>query len=352
LREVLCFDIGSGGLSAARFDEQLEAREYREFPWQLPLTAATVEDAFDALMAAQQSGTRPAAIAISSFMHSFLVTAEERIPKTPLHTWMDSDSRDGIDVIRRAIGSEFHQRTGCRMHPMFPVFKLATMKLASMDRVISPKSFLVQKLAGKFVDDFGMAAASGLLNVQSADWDVDVLRAAQLSSSSLPQLVEAHAIVGNTAQGVPVVNGSGDGFMANVGSGCDSSNRIAITIGTSAAARQMLPSPKLDDVAGTFCYRGLLGCASSNGGNVLDWARAQFGVSSLLEVTGHDIPIFMPWLNGERSLEWNPESASSVAWANAATHSCRVVPRGDGRRVVQPRAVCRSDREGVRYPCQ
>jgi len=307
LRDVFCFDIGSGGFSAARFDEHLIAREYREVPWQLPLTAAMLQGAFDTLMNALQSGPRPAAISISSFMHSFLVSDENGNPKTPLHTWMDSDSREGIDAIRHAIGSEFHRRTGCRMHPMFPVFKLATMKLGPKDRVISPKSFLVQKLTGRFVDDLGMAAASGLLNAHSADWDADILRAAQLSVSNLPQLEESHAIVGNTAQDVPVVNGSGDGFMANIGSGCETSGRIAITIGTSAAARQMLPSPRLDDLAGTFCYRGLLGCASSNGGNALDWARAEFGVSNPLEVTGHDIPIFMPWLNGERSLEWNPD---------------------------------------------
>jgi gluconokinase len=294
LREVLCFDIGSGGLSAARFDENLEAREYREVPWQLPLSAAKLEDAFDELMNALKFGIRPAAISISSFMHSFLVTSEDGNPKTPLHTWIDSESRDGIDTIRRAIGSEFHQRTGCRMHPMFPVFKLATMKLTAKDRVISPKSFLVRKLTGKFVDDFGMTAASGLLNARSANWDVDILRAAKVSSSNLPQLEESHAIVGHTAQGVPVVNGTGDGFMANAGSGCESSRRIAITIGTSAAARQMLPSPKLDDAAGTFCYRGLLGCASSNGGNALDWARAEFGISNATEVLGHEIPSSCP----------------------------------------------------------
>ena len=51
-----------------------------------------------------------------------------------------------------------------------------------------------------------------------------------------------------------------------------------MTLGTSAVARQSLTKPALDLLAGTFCYRAaedayILGCAGSNGGNVLDWGR-------------------------------------------------------------------------------
>jgi gluconokinase len=75
----------------------------------------------------------------------------------------------------------------------------------------------------------------------------------------------------------------------------------------------MVRTPALVSARGTFCYRAnghdsfLLGCASSNGGNVLDWARREFGVSRLSPVSTRAIPIFLPWLNGERSLEWNAQ---------------------------------------------
>jgi len=99
--------------------------------------------------------------------------------------------------------------------------------------------------------------------------------------------------------------------MANIGSACESANRIAITLGTSAAVRQMVQTPSLDRFAGTFCYRAnsgnafLLGCASSNGGNVLDWARQEFGAPAADFVPERELPVFLPWLNGERSLEWD-----------------------------------------------
>jgi gluconokinase len=130
---------------------------------------------------------------------------------------------------------------------------------------------------------------------------------------NLPPLADAHAVVGEDSNHSRIVNGSGDGFMANIGSGCADSRRISITMGTSAAVRQLVSNPVLDPNAGTFCYRAdsanafLLGCASSNGGNALDWARREFNVSQPELQPSRDIPVFLPWLNGERSLEWNPE---------------------------------------------
>jgi len=304
-------------MSAARFDEQLDFRGYDEVPWEMPLSADSLKVAFQHLHHSV-SGGNPAAICISSFMHSFLVVRGNGDAKTPVFTWMDGASTDGMSVIRRAIqshgGPDFHQRTGCHYHPMFPVFKLASSAVGRCepgDRVVSPKALLIEALTGNWVEDFGMASASGLLDVQAARWDSDLLRAANLTLENLPPLIERDTIAGNTASGTVVVNGSGDGFMANVGSGCTSPDRIAITLGTSAAVRQMVQSPFLDPSAGTFCYRAtsknafLLGCASSNGGNVLDWARREFGPPVPGFVPTREIPVFLPWLNGERSLEWN-----------------------------------------------
>jgi gluconokinase len=318
-REVLCFDIASGGMSAARFNERLENSAYDEVPWQMPLSADGVLQAFRRLDRSL-SGDTPAAISISSFMHSFVVLDSDGNSKTPLYTWMDGASQDGIAAIRSAMGSEFHHRTGCHYHPMFPVFKLASESLRNRgpaDRVVSPKTLLVESLTGERVEDFGMAAASGLLNVHTARWDGDILRAANLSSTNLPILMERDAVVGETTSGSVVVTGSGDGFMANIGSGCESPGRIAITLGTSAAVRQMVHAPALDPSAGTFCYRAtsgnafLLGCASNNGGNALDWARREFGTPAPGFVPNREIPVFLPWLKGERSLEWNSELRAS-----------------------------------------
>ena len=44
---------------------------------------------------------------------------------------------------------------------MFPVFKLVSMPIEPLDRILSPKGFLIEALTESFVDDYGMASATG-----------------------------------------------------------------------------------------------------------------------------------------------------------------------------------------------
>ena len=90
-------------------------------------------------------------------------------PLTPVFTWLDTTAPEGIEAVRRKLGARFHERTGCHYHPMFPVFKLAARPPGRGNRVGSPKAWLAWELTGSFVDDFGMASASGLLDVQEAE---------------------------------------------------------------------------------------------------------------------------------------------------------------------------------------
>ncbi|KAL7448183.1 hypothetical protein ACHAWC_000424 [Mediolabrus comicus] len=95
--------------------------------------------------------------------------------------------------------------------------------------------------------------------------------------------------------------GIGDGAAANIGSKCgtrspcnNEKRRIAVTIGTSAAARLCLPhesdsnSSNQSDILvpfGLFCYRVdrsniLLGGALTDGGSVIEWACSLLNLQS------------------------------------------------------------------------
>jgi gluconokinase len=133
--------------------------------------------------------------------------------------------------------------------------------------------------------------------------------------------------------------GIGDGAAANVGSKCGGGQqergrqqRIAVTIGTSAAARVCLPlstrssSDQVRIPPGLFCYRVhrdtvLLGGALTDGGSVVEWARSLLNLQSpesfdacLARVTDmydkrcgkrkrptEDEVTMIPFLGGERS---------------------------------------------------
>ncbi|MBI4474417.1 MAG: hypothetical protein HY646_17235 [Acidobacteria bacterium] len=265
-------------------------------------------------------------------MHNCVLIDAKDKPLTPVFTWLDRRGEAGMDYVRNQLGDTYHERTGCRYHPMFPVFKLATLRLsgsallAQTARVVSIKTFLTHALTGVWMEDHGMASSSGLFNIRANEWDLKLLEILELDRGVLPPVSSRTHILGTVTraaaaqfglpEGVAVVNGSGDGFFAHLGSDCEIPEKMSVSLGTSAAARQSLAEPILQQSAGTFCYKAddgayLLGCAGNNGGNVLNWGRSIFG-ELRVEPPSNDVPIFIPLLHGERSPEWNQRL--SGAW--------------------------------------
>ena len=142
--------------------------------------------------------------------------------------------------------------------------------------------------------------------------------------------------------------GIGDGACANVGSKCTNSSRIAVTIGTSAAARTCLryealsssPSDwffRIPECRGLFCYRidrnhVLVGGALTDGGSIVEWAsrflnldKDKTAFQKCLDQTQglvaaeyqqqehqHRDLIMAPFLSGERSTGFRDGAAGAV----------------------------------------
>ncbi len=336
---VLAFDISTGGVSASVFDSTLNALQVEESNWSLGMDSSgsatlALDDVVERCKIVIRSLDLPAkldAVVIGCFMHNCVLLRSDEKPVTPVFTWLDRHGEDGVEYIRSRLGGRFHERTGCRFHPMFPVFKLANLfvhneaVLSETRRVVSVKTFLAKRWTGFWTEDQGTASASGLYNIQDGDWDPLLLRLVGIGKEKLPLVESRTQIIGKVTpqaaaefglpESTPVINGSGDGLLANVGSGCEIPERIAITLGTSGSARQTLGEPILDPDAGTFCYKAserhyVFGCASNNGGNVLDWARSLFG-DLPVDRASKNTPIFIPLLHGERAPDWNPHLTGS-----------------------------------------
>jgi gluconokinase len=335
---AVCFDISSGGMSGAVFDAKGEIVRRVESQWHFgidktgaaTLPAETIVERFKIVLKDLDISTSVETIAIGCFMHNFLLLDADDQPLTPVFTWLDQRGDEGVTCVRRHFGEAFHERTGCRYHPMFPIFKLASLYVrdralvARAKRVVSVKAFLIHRLIESWIEDYGMASSSGLFNLNADNWDTSLLQLIGLTSEQFPAVKGRTDVAGRVTrdaagqfglhEGITVINGSGDGFLASLGSDCESASRVAVTLGTSGVARQTLSKPVLALSAGTFCYKAdeneyLLGCASNNGGNVLDWARSIFG--ELHSMKADDLPVFIPLLNGERSPEWDPTLTAS-----------------------------------------
>jgi gluconokinase len=149
----------------------------------------------------------------------------------------------------------------------------------------------------------------------------------------------------------PLFLGVGDGACANIGSKCSTASRIAVTIGTSAAARVCLhqgvgSSCSLKVPSGLFCYRVdrshvLLGGALTDGGSVIEWAatflnlnteeafldcvnkteelaHADYSASSN-NSHNHSSVTMIPFLSGERSTGFRDGATGAVMGLTRAT---------------------------------
>jgi gluconokinase len=136
----------------------------------------------------------------------------------------------------------------------------------------------------------------------------------------------------------------GDGACANVGSGAIGSSRIALTVGTSAAVRMILPRPPDQPWVvppGLWAYRlnrqrAVLGGALSNGGNLLRWIWNTTGADRDDETTAAAAALapdstgltFLPFLAGERSPGWHDDASGVIAGLTVSTRPEHIIRAG------------------------
>ena len=137
---------------------------------------------------------------------------------------------------------------------------------------------------------------------------------------------------------VPWFPSIGDGAAANLGSGCISRDKLALTLGTSTALRVVLS----DDISvipeGLWCYRvdhndSLLGAAMSEGGSVFDWLQSILRLEEIsqLEADLRAMPpdahglTFLPLISGERSPGWVAEARGAILGLSQATKPADIV---------------------------
>ncbi|HEX7899846.1 MAG TPA: gluconokinase, partial [Planctomycetota bacterium] len=312
--------------------------------------------AVDAALAA--AGGRPiAAVGSCTFWHSVLGVDAAGDPVTPVYTWADMRGD-----ARRALGEKlderaFHARTGCLFHASYPPAKILWVAQTRPDvfrraaRWMSFGEFLFSRLFGRAVCTVSMASGAGLLDIHQRRFDAPILAALGLREDQLWPLGD----VGQTLQGlrepyasrwpalkdVPWCPPVGDGGCNSLGSGCSTSNRIAVMLGTSGALRASWKAERVEIPWGLFCYlanreRVVMGGALSNGGNLVEWVRGAYRLGAPEEVEreiaamapdAHGLT-FLPFLAGERSPGWTPDARGMLLGLRLATRPIDILRAG------------------------
>lgn len=368
-------DIGTTGIRAALFQE--DGREagfdYKEYPaviggaGRVEIDPAVV---FEFVLRTVGDCVRNSAIdsrdiqavGLSSQMHSLLALEKEGSPLTRVITWADTRAHKEAAWIRENFNHEdLYRRSGCRVqHPLYPASKILWLKSNEPElfsrtwRFATIKEYILLRLCGKDIIDWTDASACGYYNIHKQDWDDSILQdVLGIDRGLLGEIAQCTSVIRGIkpeyadAMGLdrdtPVVPGSGDGILANVGCGVFDDTAMSSTIGTSGALRIASDKPLLDPLQRTWCYSftrdtWVAGGAISNGGIVLRWLRDEFEQQFRAEAAeqqlkslyalfdryaaeikpGSDDLIFLPYLTGERAPDWNASARGTIHGLNLA----------------------------------
>ncbi|MBS1661196.1 MAG: gluconokinase [Bacteroidetes bacterium] len=282
---------------------------------------------------------RPELVSFSSAMHSLLAIDERERPLTPCMIWADNRAASiaqGLSLNGK--GKTFYNATGVPIHAMTPLCKLLWLRreepalFDSAAAFIGIKEYVFGHLFGQRPVDSSIASATGLLNSQTLDWDEDILRYISVDRSKLARVVSPRHIISyernggpalSLPPGTPIVVGCSDGASANLATGASGNHIMAVTIGTSGAARMILSGVGVDSAMRTFRYHVrdneyISGGATNNGAVVLQWLKENLlqsddSYEQLFELAGTVPPgsdglLFIPYILGERAPIWNSKA--------------------------------------------
>lgn len=361
---ILSLDLGSSSVRASLFDaagrtvDGIQAR--RAHALQTDSFGAAVADADEVIGLAFQcidetlalAGVLAgsiAAVAGCSFVGNLLGADEARQAITPLFTYADTRAAQDAELLKRELDEEtFHQRTGVRFHPSYATAQLHWLKRTRLDefrrvaRWMSLGEHLEMQLFGAGGTSHSVASWSGLLDRQRLDWDAGLLAALALAPDRLPRLTSfasprqgllpAFAARWPALAAIPWFPLIGDGAAANIGSGCASPGRVALTMGTSTALRAVTSQPVAHLPAGLWSYRvderrSLPGGALTEGGNIYAWLRETLKLAEPEQVEaalaggapdGHGLTV-LPFLSGERAPGWAGHARATIHGISLAT---------------------------------
>jgi gluconokinase len=240
-------------------------------------------------------------VATSCFWHSVMGTDRAGAPVTPMLTWADARATAVAARLRaRTDPAALQARTGCWPHALYWTAKLPFLAGLSEHAGTSPAAWagMAEHLGRRLLDDpsmaVSMASGTGLLDLGAGAWDPEALGLAGVEAGALPEIAPAGwrgRLGPDGRRRWPALAGAawapalGDGAAANLGAGCTTSDKAAVTIGTSAAIR--VAGGRIDAPLDRRLWRYLIdhrrpltGMAMSAGGNLFEWARATLALPS------------------------------------------------------------------------
>ncbi len=363
---ILTHDLGTSGDKAVLVDSEgnLVASEFRPYPTYRPRPlwveqcpedwwVAVVESTRNILRKTKIPPEKIAAISFSGhFPGCVPVDKEGRVVRKYVMIWADLRAEEqGKKLVEKLGGYENFYKIHGLGHPlgMLSISKVMWLKENEPEvynrtyKFLQTWDYIILKLTGKFVGDYGGASNTGWLDVRKRKYSEEILEAAGIDMDKLPDLYESHDVVGYVTDeaakvtglkpGTPVVAGSGDSICAAVGAGVVKERTAYCYIGTASQLAAFSHEPILDPKARINNFLSAIPgkytpfSYISAGGLSVDWFKSTFlgieesilsnlgiKVLDVYESKAREVKpgcgglIFIPYIAGGGGPHWNPNA--------------------------------------------
>jgi glycerol kinase len=359
---LLAIDQGTTGTTCLVVDDELRprGRGYREVPQYFPrpgwvehdpdeLWESVLGAATDALADARIESTDLSAVGLANQRETTVVW--DRRSGRPVHraiVWQDRRTAERCRELPRDL---IRDRTGLVPDPYFSATKLewilserdaAGLAFGTID------AWLLWKLTSGEIHatDVSNASRTLLFNLDTLEWDRELLELFGVPESVLPRVVPSSGIVGEAdllGARVPIAGIAGDQQAALFGQACFRPGQAKATYGTGSfvlvnAGTETAAAPeglvrtvawRLGDSPAVYALEGSVFVT----GAALQWLRDGLGIlgapaeSEALarSVENNEGVYFVPALTGLGSPHWEPEARGLIAGLSRGTSRAHIV---------------------------
>lgn len=287
-----------------------------------------------------EAGVVPSAVALANQGETVLTWDRSTgTPLSPAIVWQDRRS-EPICAALSDSASQVAQRTGLVLDPYFSAPKMRWLRdnVTTEGVVTTTDTWIIHQLCGAFVTDYSTASRSLLLNLESQDWDDDLLGVFGLGNEALPEIVGSDVIVGSTdvfGGNIPVAGLIVDQQAALLAESCLEPGTAKCTFGTGAFLLAQLGATPIRSEAGlttstawrlrgqtSYCVDGQVYTAAS----AVRWITELGLIESAAQLDSVSAPgsegvLCVPALAGLAAPWW--DAAATASWSGMTLSSGR-----------------------------
>ncbi len=378
---LLAIDQGTTGTTALLIDEKLQvlAKVNHEFVQHYPqpgwvehdpadIWSSTCKVIADCIAAAKLDAQKIAAIGIANQRETTVLW--ERSTGRPVYNaivWQDRRTADRCEELKKQnLGKKLQQKTGLVCDPYFSATKIEWLlnNTAKDDLAFGNINTLLlwQLTAGKVhATDVGNASRTMLMDLQSCEWDDDLLDLFNVPKNILPRIVsnsEHYGVTKNVPglpDGIPICGMAGDQQAALIGQACFEAGEAKCTYGTGSFILVNIGENPLASSCGcltTVAYQ-------LNGKTIYAWEGSAFIAGAAVQwlrdglgliKASHEVEslsaqvedsggvVFVPALTGLGAPYWNPDAKGVIHGINRGTTAAHIA-----RATLEGIAFCQYD---------